>query len=173
MKDDLDDGVMCATPYDADFYIWTQEQAALLRKLPRGSSALDIDHIAEEIEDLGRSEINKVSSLLRQVLLHLLKLVTEPDSPSREHWLSEILTFQSDALLVFTPGMKQRIDLDRVWKTVRNSVANLSKNSQLPTPVLPTECPLSLDDLLAPDFDLSRCAELMAASLGKSGRGGQ
>lgn len=114
-----------------------------------------------------------MSILLRQVLIHLLKLVTEPDSPTREHWLSEILTFQSDALLVFTPGMKQRIDLDRVWKTIRNGVANLSKNSQLPAPVLPVECPLSLDDLLASDFDLSRCAELMVASLGKGGRSGQ
>ena len=76
----------------------------MLQKLPRGSFALDIDHIAEEIEDMGRSEISKLSSLPRQVLIHLLKLVTEPDSSSREHWLSEILTFQSDALLVFTPA---------------------------------------------------------------------
>ena len=170
MKNDLDDEVISATPYDADFYIWTQEQAALLRKLPRGSFALDIDHIAEEIEDMGRSEISKVSSLLRQVLIHLLKLVTEPDSPSREHWLSEILTFQSDALLVFTPGMKQRIDLDRVWQIVRNGVANLSKNSQRPAPVLPTKCPLSLDELLAADFDLRGAIEQMAASIRTTSR---
>lgn len=49
MKNDPDDGVMSTTPYDADFHIWTQEQAALLRKLPRESFELDIDHIAEEI----------------------------------------------------------------------------------------------------------------------------
>jgi len=170
VKNDLDDEVISATPYDADFYIWTQEQAALLRKLPRGSFALDIDHIAEEIEDMGRSEISKVSSLLRQVLIHLLKLVTEPDSPSREHWLSEILTFQSDALLVFTPGMKQRIDLDRVWQIVRNGVANLSKNSQRQAPVLPIKCPLSLDELLAADFDLRGAIEQIAASIRTTSR---
>jgi len=120
----------------------------LLRKLPRGPSALDIDRIAEEIEGMARSEVSKVSSPLRQVLIHLLKLVTGPDSACREHWLSEILTFQSDALPVFTPGMKQRIDLDRVWTTIRKSVANLSKNSQLPAPVLPIECPFSLETCL-------------------------
>ena len=165
MKSDQDDDVIGATSYDADFYIWTQEQAALLRRLPRGSSALDIDHIAEEIEDMGRSEINRVSSLLRQILIHLLKLATEPDSSSREHWLSEILTFQFDALLVFTPGMKQRIDLDRVWKTVRAGVSNLAKNSQSQAPALPTKCPLTLDDLLAADFDLGGAIERMAAAV--------
>ena len=142
----------------------------MLRKLPRGPSALDIDRIAEEIEGMGHSEVSKVSSPLRQVLIHLLKLVTGPDSDSREHWLSEILTFQSDALLVFTPGMKQRIDLDRVWQIVRNGVANLSKNSQRPAPVLPTKCPLSLDELLAADFDLRGAIEQMAASIRTTSR---
>ena len=47
------------------------------------------------------------------------------------------------------------------------------EQAALPAPTLPSECPLSLDDLLAPDFDLSRCAELIAASIGNSGRGGQ
>ena len=165
MKNDPDDDVISATPYDADFYIWTQEQAALLRKLPRGAFALDIDHIAEEIEDMGRSEVSKVSSLLRQVLIHLLKLVTEPDSPSREHWLSEILTFQSDALLVFTPGMKQRIDLDRVWKTVLNTASRISADKRIEIPRLPADCPLTLDDLLAANFDPGHCARLMEASI--------
>ena len=170
MKTLLDHAVVETSLYDSDFYLWTQEQAALLRQVPRGSFSLDIDHIAEEIEDMGGAQISKVSSLLRQVLIHLLKLVSEPDSPSREHWLSEVLTFQADALLVFTPGMRQRIDLDRIWKTVRNGVANLSKNSQTRTPALPTECPLGLEDLLAADFDLSRMIERMAASIHANSR---
>ena len=145
----------------------------MLRKLPRGPSALDIDRIAEEIEGMGHSEVSKVSSPLRQVLIHLLKLVTGPDSACREHWLSEILTFQSDALPVFTPGMKQRIDLDRVWTTIRKSVANLSKNSRLPAPRVANQMPFQPRDLLASDFDLSRCAVSMVASLGGSGRNDQ
>jgi len=43
--------------YDDDFYAWTQEQAELLRR-GGGASALDIEHIAEEIEDLGKSELH-------------------------------------------------------------------------------------------------------------------
>jgi hypothetical protein len=46
--------------YDDDFYAWTQEQAALLRRLPVVSNRLDAEMIAEEIEDLGKSELDTV-----------------------------------------------------------------------------------------------------------------
>jgi hypothetical protein len=59
-----------AHQHETDFYTWTQEQAALLRRVPRGAFALDIDNLAEEIEDIGRGEIREVSSLPRQVLMH-------------------------------------------------------------------------------------------------------
>jgi hypothetical protein len=111
-----------------------------------------------------------VSSLLRQVLLHLLKLVTEPDIPSREHWLSEILTFHSDALLVFTPGMKQRIDLDRVWKTVQNTASRMSADKRIEIPMLPADCPLTLDELLAANVDPDHCAQIMEASIRATAR---
>jgi hypothetical protein len=52
-----------AHQHETDFYTWTQEQAALLRRVPRGAFALDIDNLAEEIEDIGRGEIREVSSL--------------------------------------------------------------------------------------------------------------
>jgi Domain of unknown function DUF29 len=45
---------MVDDPYETDFYAWTQHQAGLLRRLPAISNELDIEHIAEEIEDLGR-----------------------------------------------------------------------------------------------------------------------
>ena len=53
------------TLYDDDFYAWTQEQAALLRRLPAVSNRLDAELIAEEIEDLGRSEVPLGSVALR------------------------------------------------------------------------------------------------------------
>jgi hypothetical protein len=41
--------------YEEDFYAWTQQQAQALRRLRVGDNDLDIEHIAEEIEDLGRA----------------------------------------------------------------------------------------------------------------------
>lgn len=57
--------------YDKDFYSWTQEQASLLKSGQLNS--LDIPHLTEEIEAMGRSEKRELESRLTVVLLHLLK----------------------------------------------------------------------------------------------------
>jgi Domain of unknown function DUF29 len=62
------------TPNDeADFYQWTQAQAAALRAKDWG--ALDLENLAEEIESLGRSERRAIAHQLERVLIHLLKWV--------------------------------------------------------------------------------------------------
>ena len=154
-----------AHQHDNDFYTWTQEQAALLRRVPRGAFALDIDNLAEEIEDIGRGEIREVSSLPRQVLMHLLKLAILPDSASRQHWINEVVTFQVDAVLAFTPGMRQRIELDRVWKAAQNGTTNVLKSTGLQVPAWPTACPLGLDEILVTEFDLGRMLERVKSAL--------
>jgi hypothetical protein len=62
--------------YDADFYGWANEQAALLRE-GRLAEA-DIPHIAEEIESMGRSEKRELVSRLAVLLTHLLKWRFQP-----------------------------------------------------------------------------------------------
>jgi hypothetical protein len=51
--------------YEADFYAWTQAQAKELRRFAktRPNVPLDLAHIAEEIQDLGKSEYEAVFSL--------------------------------------------------------------------------------------------------------------
>lgn len=69
--------VMPKSPlYDTDFYAWTEEQAALLRE-GRLSSA-DVEHIAEEIESMGRTEKRELISRLAVLMMHLLKLEFQP-----------------------------------------------------------------------------------------------
>src|SRR6516225_2610141 len=62
-----------ATPYDEDFYAWTKEQAALLRL--GAIQELDLTNLAEEIEDLGHSQQDKLASHLLVLLTHLVKLM--------------------------------------------------------------------------------------------------
>ena len=45
---------MSETGYDRDFYAWTLVQAEALRA--KDWHTLDIEHLAEEIEDLGKSD---------------------------------------------------------------------------------------------------------------------
>lgn len=62
--------------YDSDFYAWTQRQSELLRagKL----EDVDLEHLADEIEDMGRSEKSTLESRLEVLLMHLLKWQFQP-----------------------------------------------------------------------------------------------
>ena len=53
---------MSQTVYDTDILAWSETQSNLLRRLARGErvNGLDWDHVAEEIADVGISELNKV-----------------------------------------------------------------------------------------------------------------
>ena len=82
------------TPYDDDFYAWTQEQAALLRQLPAVSNRLDAELIAEEIEDLGRSEVRSAQSLCEHIIEHLLKLEYTGAGEPADHWRDEIVEWR-------------------------------------------------------------------------------
>lgn len=150
--------------HDTDFYRWTQDQAALLRALPRTSNLLDIDNLAEEIEDLGRAEIKEISSLLRQTLVQLIKLAFAPEAPSAAHWVEEVSGFQGDAVLAYSPGLKQRLDLSKIWSVAKRNATNSLVEYGVSVPSLPEECPLSLDQLLDADFSPRDAAAAVAAS---------
>jgi predicted DNA-binding ribbon-helix-helix protein len=57
--------------YETDFYLWTQEQATLLRE--GRLDELDVPNLVEEIDSLGRSQRHELRSRLRVLLMHLLK----------------------------------------------------------------------------------------------------
>jgi hypothetical protein len=78
---------MSKISYDADFYGWVNEQAALLRA-GRLAEA-DIANIAEEIESMGRSEKRELVSRLAVLLTHLLKWRRQPERRSGS-WTASI-----------------------------------------------------------------------------------
>ena len=69
------------TDYNADIIQWARQQAALLRA--GRFSALDIEHIAEEIEDVGKSEERELESRLAVLIAHLLKWQYQPESAAQ------------------------------------------------------------------------------------------
>jgi hypothetical protein len=66
--------------YDRDFFEWTQCNAALLRAGQFDQA--DIQHIAEELEDMGKSERRRLESRLEVLLQHLLKWQIQPNRRS-------------------------------------------------------------------------------------------
>lgn len=60
------------TLYDTDFVAWTERQSALL--LARQTSELDYELLAEEVGDLGESELHACTSQVVNILLRLTKI---------------------------------------------------------------------------------------------------
>ncbi|MBC7927096.1 MAG: DUF29 domain-containing protein [Bryobacteraceae bacterium] len=61
--------------YEEDLHAWAYEQA---RKL-RAGEPVDAEHIAEELETLGRSEQNQLTNRLAVLIQHLLKCEYQPE----------------------------------------------------------------------------------------------
>ena len=146
------------TTYDDDFYAWTQRQAKLLRALqsrrPDLPEELDIDHLAEEVEALGRAELRSVASLIRQIMFHLIKAASEPEARARAHWLAKAVTFQADRPGYYAPSMRPLIDMDAIWRKARKLAdAQLTEHGTSLPPGLSGSSPFSIDDMLVDDFD--------------------
>ena len=154
--------------YDQDFYLWTQDQARRLRAL-QGDNRLDTDNLAEEVADLGRSELNKVASHLRQAFVHLLKAAWVSDERLRAGWTAEVLNHLNEAQDSFTPGMRRQLDLERAWRNaVRQARAKVIEHGETALPA-PTSCPFTLDALLDEAFDVDAAIESLASEPGDDG----
>jgi len=135
--------------YDTDVLEWSEHQARLLRQHAAGEASNeppDWDNIIEEIESVGSSQLSSVKSLLRQALVHDLKCEAWPLSREVPHWRAEARRFRADAADSFTPSMRQRIDVARLYEKALHLMPE-SIDGQLPLPV-PTACPITLDELL-------------------------
>jgi len=135
--------------YDRDALAWSERQAALLRRVARGErmNEVDWDHVVEEIDDVGISELNAVQSYLDQILLNLLKLHGWPELDSDQHWRAEILALQTGLERRFAPSMRQRIDLAKIYNCAKRQI-DLIRYGDKPALASPAICPVSLDQLL-------------------------
>lgn len=134
--------------YDKDFYAWTQEQAQLLRRLPAVSNRLDAERLAEEIEDLGRSELHAAQSLCEHIIAHLLKLefsgVTEPAN----RWRREIVEWRIQLGRKLTRTIINKLDLADRYRVALRLLREFEDDMPGLTQRLPAECPYSLDQIL-------------------------
>ncbi len=103
--------------YNQDFLLWTQQQAECLRK--ERWAELDIEHLVEELEALGRSEQRELGSYLQVLLMHLLKCQYQPE-PRTKSWDSTLLNCRDKIqdCLEDTPSL-QRFLQDPEW--IRNT----------------------------------------------------
>jgi hypothetical protein len=154
--------------YDEDFYAWTQQQAEALRTHFTGDNRLDVEHLAEEVEDLGKSELHAVESYIENVIEHLLKLDYSGWVEARHHWRAEVDAFRASIERKITPRIRQQVEteLDTLYDRARRAAAR-SLHQREPDFVrrLPKRCPYNWDAIWQRDvmaeagIDLSSGAE--------------
>lgn len=135
--------------YEDDILIWSEQQAEQLRRHAAGANdpALDWPNIIEEIESVGRSQLSAVRSLLTRALSHMLKCEAWPLSGEVPGWHAEAIRFRQEALEAYTPSMRQRLDMTRIYTlAVRQLPETIDGQPPLP---IPDVCPVTLDELLS------------------------
>ncbi|HVH77593.1 MAG TPA: DUF29 domain-containing protein [Stellaceae bacterium] len=132
--------------YDKDFLLWSKEQAEALRAAAKGGSnrALDWEHIAEQIEDLGKSNRRELYSRLLVVLEHLLKLQYSPAANPRGGRKATIVRERAsiEALLDDSPSLRGELAelVDKARPQAARSVAySLSRRREAAARLAPPD----------------------------------
>ena len=140
------------TSYESDVVAWAKEQAALIRT--GQFDQLDLTHIAEEIEDVGKREQRELASRVAVLLAHILKWKFQPKKRS----VSWTLTIKEQRRLLVrrvqkTPSLSPMLSdpewVDEIWIDAK---AIAEKETGLDMSTYPEIYPWSMTNVLAPDW---------------------
>ena len=137
--------------YDRDLYSWAVEQAALLRA---GKIAeADALNIAEELDDVGNEQYDKLESALRIILLHLLKWDHQPERRTRSWRQSiEVQRRHFHKVLRKNPGLKPLVGeaVNEAYDDARLEAAGEIDQDEK---AFPAKCPYPLGVILERPID--------------------
>jgi hypothetical protein len=146
----LPDGSPAYPPYEQDLVAWAAANAALLRA---GRLAeIDVANIAEELEDMGKSERRALASHIRNLLMHLLKWRYQAGLRGASWRLAidnarqEIRTIVEDS-----PSLVPRVaaSVDKEYPSARRNAAT---ETGFPQDRFPAVCPFETSQVLDEDF---------------------
>ena len=140
--------------YERDYFAWVNAQATLLRQLQ--PEWLDWRNLAEEVEDLGRSEHDALESHLENLLIHLLKWRYQPRKRSGS-WQASIINSRDriELLLKRSPSLKARLHetLAIAYRLARpRAGSQMRMDRRQWEAALPAACEWTLEQVLDPDF---------------------
>ena len=136
--------------YELDDSQWLGETISLLRN--HQFQQLDLEHLIEELEDLGKEKKNAVASLLEQVIRHLLLLQywTKETEYNTINWQEEIYNFRTQLRRKITANLRNYLEeeLNYIYEDALGFVKIKTAN----TVIFSSQCPCSLEQLLDRDW---------------------
>ncbi len=144
--------------YKDDFYAWTRDQAQALRRLAeqRWNGPLDLEHLAEAVEDLGSEQQWAVESQLERVIEHLLKLEYSADADPRRQWMISVVDGRGEIERRMTATIRNEVEraLEKRYRRARRKaeLALAAQGEKDAAQALPAACPYAFDDLIADEW---------------------
>lgn len=144
--------------YEQDYSAWAAQTAKLLRQ--GRFSELDLDHLIEELGDMGRSQRHELVNRLRVLLAHLLKWQFQYGRLSERwaefegrSWRNTIIEQRAalSYLIEKHPGLKSALT-DAIAESYPQAVDLASDETGLPAVSFPTDCPYDSVQILRRDF---------------------
>lgn len=144
--------------YDKDFYAWSMQTADQIRR--RQFTDIDITHLAEEVESMGKSEKRELVSRLAILIAHLLKWQFQPVIRSKS-WMLTIKNqrFDISDLLESSPSLMREIavQLEHAYK---KALIIASEQTGIDENEFPKQCQFNLDQCLDFDFLPDKTSEV-------------
>ncbi|MHB8247590.1 MAG: DUF29 domain-containing protein [Acidithiobacillus sp.] len=132
--------------YDQDFYVWTMEQADLLRR--HKPDWMDWENVAEELESMGENDRRELVSRMTALLMHLAKWYwqAEKRSPSWSGTIEEQRE-QIELSLNDSPSLRSFIQysFQEAWG---RAIKKAARETGLPLSTFPEACPWPIEDVL-------------------------
>ena len=134
--------------YDEDVAAWAVEQARLLRA--GRFDLLDIEHIADEIEDVAKSEARELASRMAVLLMHYIKWKYQPThrSPS---WCNtaRVQRRMVERRLKRTPSLRPLLsDAEWIADVWDDAVIQAVKETGMGVDSFPETCPWPMAEMM-------------------------
>lgn len=142
--------------YEEDFHAWALGQAEALRRLAAARSNIDLDleHLAEEVEDLGRSQRHAVEGHVERIIEHFLKLEHSPAPYPRALWKKTVAVQRAELARKVTPSLRAHLaaTLAQRYRVARRLAALGLEEDAVDPALLPSDCPYTLDQIEQDDW---------------------
>jgi hypothetical protein len=144
--------------YETDFVAWTDQTAELLKK--RQFAELDLEHLIEEVKDLGNSERKQLRSQLTRLLMHSLKWQYQPEKRTVS-WEVSIRDArkQIKRQIRDTPSLKNHLT-EKLELCYQDAVEDAIDETGLSRDVFPDQCHWTPSEILEPKTKRSLKQEL-------------
>ncbi len=138
--------------YETDVIAWANEQAALLRS--GRFDLLDLEHIADEIEDVGKSERRELRNRMAVLLAHLLKWQFQPERRGKS-WQRTIKTQRKEIANCIADTSSLKVDVinpewwEKIWA---DTLTIATKETGFDFDTFPEQCPWGYQEVVNLDF---------------------